>query len=774
MEKTLYSYELYSHPDKLLKEHLHNVKEIGLNVFQKENLKNILNEGILKSILLFHDFGKASIFFQDKLVNRKDHNVNLTYHSDISALACLLYLEKEGFTNIDFSLAFLAIKKHHGNFNDNLEDLFRINEDRKEYLEEILNNINFSEIERIYQNDLKMIGFKEYFKDKIQNLSIRKYRNEFLKNFNNNFDLYTRLNIYFSILVYSDKQDCIFNKDLINADKKEINDYYSVDNFKNEHFKEKENKINEIREKSYKEVESNICSDKKIFSINLPTGSGKTLTALNASLKLLEKDKSLERIIYCLPFTSIIDQNADIFQKVLKTTDNSILLKHHHLTELNYSTSFYKDEIFKDNQAENLIESWESKIIVTTFFQLLNTIFSGSNKLLKKFNKIQNSIIILDEVQSIPRKYWLLINRYFKYLTEIFNIKLILVTATMPMIFSEIENEIFELAKSKKDYFNFFNRICLDVTNIKDDKKINIADFCNAFYKEIIENETKSFLIILNTINSSLSIYKFLKEKELDLIYLSSNIIPKHRLERINEIKNSKNRCIVISTQVVEAGVDIDFDIVYRDLAPLDSIFQACGRCNRNGKKDNKGKVKIVRLVNEKGKEYSNFIYDSVNLSKTLNIFKSKEIINENEFFKISNLYFNEMKNVTETNTSSNIIFSMQKLNYKDAFYDKNSFRLIEDKFFAVSVFIEIDEESTQYLEEYNKLLKENKHSFDDNIKMKRLFNKMSQYIINVAANFLHNIDNDKIFIIKKDELNNYYSPSTGFIRSPSATDYFF
>lgn len=772
MEKELYSYKLYSHPDKLLKDHLLNVNDIGMRVYESEKVTNILNKEVLSAILLFHDIGKAGKDFQNKLLGTGIFHKQKSFHSDISAVLLLLYLEYKQLSIDELLLGFITIKRHHSNLNDSIEELLSIDEERKEYLKDVFESFDLGEVIEIYKDLIDTDFFSGTISDRIENFNTRRYRREVKNILTDNFDLYNKLNLYFSILVYSDKEDCIIKNKSLLLKKLVEPDFNAVNKYKTKNFGCTPNSmIDKVREKAYDEVEKNIDLSKRIYSINIPTGSGKTLTSLNCALKIMEKDKSIQRAIYCLPFTSVIDQNAEVFQNVFETDDSALLLKHHHLTELDYNSKYYKEEIFSDQESDYLIETWNSRIIVTTFYQLLNTMFSGANNLLKKYNRLSNSVIILDEIQSIPRKYWLLINNFFKYFAEKMNCYIILVTATMPLIFSETENEITELAISKKEYYQFFGRITLDVS--ESNNKIQVNDFSEKLLNEITETD-KSILIICNTIKSSILIYDYLKLHEVcNLSYISSNVIPIERLRIINELKDKSKRRILVSTQVIEAGVDISFDIVYRDMAPLDSIFQACGRCNRNGDKLEKGIVKVVRLINENGKDYSKIIYDEVILSKTEEVFKGKGIIYEKDFLELSGEYFLLTKKATSVETSFNIIESIKKMDYKKAFYDKYSFKLIDDSFNTLSCFIQYDDKSSELYNEYLSLLR-NERTFENNTKIKKIYREMSAYIINVPKKFLPEGNTDNLFVIDRDMLTQYYSSETGFKREDKAEDYIF
>lgn len=258
---------------------------------------------------------------------------------------------------------------------------------------------------------------------------------------------------------------------------------------------------------------------------------------MNARLK--EEKKIKAKIIYSLPFLSIIDQNYDVFEDVFKTVENAtpsedVLLKHHHLADIFYRTQ--DDEEFEGLKSLFLIEGWNSEIIVTTFVQFFHTIVSNKNRSLRKFHTIANSIVILDEVQSVPHKYWLLLKQIISGFAEYFNTYFIFVTATQPLIFDPENGEITELVKNKDKYFREFDRVKLEI-NLN---PMNLDEFKEIIESEVKEKPDKDFLFVFNTIKSSLNIYKHLKDLKLknsDYYYLSTNIVPKERLNRIKKIK---------------------------------------------------------------------------------------------------------------------------------------------------------------------------------------------------------------------------------------------
>jgi CRISPR-associated endonuclease/helicase Cas3 len=772
-----------SHPGKLLKTHLEGTLQNGMDIFKRNGIyKN--HENFINSVLLLHDLGKASSYFQDYIRGSKQVKDTLKRHAEISALWFYFYSKEVlNFSEKFCVFGYILIKCHHADFI-NFDDMCAASLSKDEIFQ-INNEIDYDELKFIYQDKLDSNFFKTTnFEKKYENytndggikrrLKIRKSLE--IKD-------YLFLNYFFSILLTADKSDAILNGNIEAIESKWPEN--AVDEYKKK-FLEDDNILTIVRNKAYLEAESNLKSNSRFFSLNLPTGAGKTLNVLNTALKL-KKKKNLNKIIYCLPFTSVIDQNAKVFEDVLNYNNiqpsSDLILKHHHLTELSYIRQFEdENKIYSSKDSEFYIEGWESELVVTTFFQVLHTFFSNKNKSLRKFHNLSNSIVILDEVQSIPLKYWELINTIFKYCAEEFNIYFILVTATMPLIFSEEKKEIEELAKSKKSYFDSLSRIKLNTDNLKE--KIHINDFNETALHDVQQNPEKSRLFIMNTVKSSFNLYNYLKEHipEENLVYLSSNIIPKERINKISDIKKNPQGRIIVSTQLVEAGVDIDVDVVYRDIAPLDSIFQACGRCNRNNKSSDISEVKLF-LITDDQKLYSSYIYDQVFIDSTLEVLKSKKEFHEKEFLNLSELYFQKIKERYKVEDSEKILENIGYLLFLNAFSKsakpKNKiFELIEP-FSTVSAFIEIDDEASAVYNSYQELLlSEFEDPFEKRLLLKDVYKKMSPYIINIPEQKAKNCGYDetlgKIWFITRPMVEELYNTETGFNRDKEIVDFIF
>ena len=583
--------EIYSHPDKKLEEHLLNVANNSKEVFQNLCIEdNKLYAEISFLVGLSHDFAKSTSYFQKYL---KDHQkTEKAYHSFLSAIfgyyVTCKYLDKNNISESNLPLiSYLSIKSHHGNLKDVYDgqnaEFTKIKEIPKyvdlqvEDLKKAYKSGDLDDLEKFYQK--YGIQISEFFEE-YENLKVEIKKK--LKKFSRQKDIenYLLVLLFFSVLIDSDKFDAS-KTDKFERRKIESN---IVDLYKNENLSQnKDTQINKLRNETYdlinKSVENINLDDDKIFSITLPTGSGKTLSAFSFALKLREKIEKqynfTPRIIYSLPFLSIIDQNEKVIKNILKNADykitSDIITRYDSTANMKYE----KDENTQldINKSEMLIEGWYSEIIITTFFQVFHTIFSNQNKSLRKLHNMANSIIILDEIQTIPVKYWQLLNQVLKKISEKYNVWFIFMSATQPAIYEE--NEIQPLIKDETKYSNILDRVNYNFNH----EPIEIDTFKENILEEIEKQKDKNIMIVLNTIDSSQQIYKHIQENLNDenttLYYLSTNIIPKQRKKRIDEIKNKDNtRKIIITTQLIEAGVDIDVDIIYRDFTVIDSLIQ--------------------------------------------------------------------------------------------------------------------------------------------------------------------------------------------------------
>ena len=334
-----------------------------------------------------------------------------------------------------------------------------------------------------------------------------------------------------------------------------------------------------------------------IFTLTVPTGGGKTLASLRFALLHAEKHK-LDRIIYVVPFTTIIDQNADDVRKILepKTVPySSIVLEHH--SNLTPDEESWRGKILSEN--------WSAPVIFTTSVQLLEALFSGGTRSVRRMHQLANSLIVFDEIQTLPIKCVHMFNNSINFLVETCGSSVVLCTATQPLL-----NKV-DVEKGSCN-FDEKSEIMLDVKKLFDDlNRVEILDHrkIGGFSDDEIAvcaieemKNSGSCLVITNTKKNALKIYKAISASTSELAYhLSTDICPAHRkdiLDKIRKKLEDKAPLICVSTQLIEAGVDVDFGAVIRCLAGIDSIAQAAGRCNRHGLRKT-GRVLILNNKDE-------------------------------------------------------------------------------------------------------------------------------------------------------------------------------
>ncbi len=306
-------------------------------------------------------------------------------------------------------------------------------------------------------------------------------------------------------------------------------------------------------------------ASKGLFRLTVPTGGGKTVSSLAFALRH-GKEHHMSRIIYVIPYTSIIEQNAKVFADILGK-DN--VLENHCNVEYNSGEELKLMELAAEN--------WDKPVIVTTNVQFFESLFSDRSSKCRKLHNIANSVIIFDEAQMLPGDYLKPCISVMEQLLWHYGCSIVLCTATQPALknlFSQ-EIEAAELCPRMEEQFAFFKRV-----SIKNSGKLSEEELIEKLKAE------EQALCILNTKKCTQRIYESVKDE--GVYHLSTSMYPAHRkrvLGEIGERLKKGERCVVVSTSLVEAGVDLDFQTVYRQLAGVDSMIQAAGRCNREGRR---------------------------------------------------------------------------------------------------------------------------------------------------------------------------------------------
>ena len=305
-----------------------------------------------------------------------------------------------------------------------------------------------------------------------------------------------------------------------------------------------------------------------LFQLTVPTGGGKTMASLAFALQHAVKNH-MDRVIYVIPYTSIIEQNAEVFRRILG--DGNVLENH-------YNIDYESSEELKPMQLA--AENWDKPVVMTTNVQFFESLFANKSSRCRKLHNMANSVIVFDEAQMLPTDYLKPCIAAIEELVSNFRSSIVLCTATQPALSPFFRNKIpvTELCPRVQEQFRFFERATYQ----------NIGTISENELIEKLEQEEQA-LCIVNTKKRAQRIYQ--KMKGEGVFHLSTTMYPKHRrrvLEKIKKTLKNGEKCILISTSLVEAGVDLDFSTVYRQLAGVDSIIQAAGRCNREGKREAK------------------------------------------------------------------------------------------------------------------------------------------------------------------------------------------
>ncbi len=337
--------------------------------------------------------------------------------------------------------------------------------------------------------------------------------------------------------------------------------------------------VNSLRQAVLHQCREKAKLPRQIFSLTVPTGGGKTLSSMAFALDHAVRH-GLRRVIYAIPFTSIIEQNAKVFQEIL---GDEQVLEHH----CNFKERDEPEEAAYNRRRGLAAENWDAPVVVTTNVQFFESLFSNKTSRCRKLHNIARSVIVLDEAQAIPTEYLEPCLAALRELVDHYGCSVVLCTATQPALDDKSNlrmalPRIQEIVDNPAKLYDNLRRVgvCF-IGRITDDELAGRLE------------EERQVLCIVSTKPQAKALFKQL-QKEEGVFHLSTNMYPQHRrrvLDSIRKRLEEKKSCRVVSTSLVEAGVDLDFPVVYRAMAGLDSIAQAAGRCNREGKMDALGKV---------------------------------------------------------------------------------------------------------------------------------------------------------------------------------------
>lgn len=550
---------------------------------------------------LLHDLGKAQMAFQDYIKNVSGYNDSKcedahleqvddtagTYkgkvvHSTAGAKYAIENIDK----NIGMILSYLIAGHHAG-----LADWYGNNKGSLKWrLENAKDELNAA-----------LVNAKGKLSDEIFQFNIKELENELIDFIKDNSEISKELHIWIRFLF-----SCLVDADFLDTEAF-MSGYASIEEAKKHQLRPVFPSLKELWDK-YQSYMCNLASkadqnllvnqerqrileaclsaaeiDKNLFSLTVPTGGGKTLASLGFALKhALRFNK--KRIIYAIPFTSIIEQNAAVFREVLG--ENAVLEHHSHL-----------DIAQNAENARNRLasENWDASVIVTTNVQFFESLFAVRPSHCRKIHNIADSVVILDEAQQIPLKFQKIITDMIRVLARDYGVTFVLCTATQPYLGKQIQaitgktrfqglENVYEIISNSDELAQRLRRV--DIHFPKNE--------CQRSWQDIAHEMSNydCVLAVVNTRRHARLLFEALPEDCLKL-HLSGNMCAAHRTEIIALVrlyldKYQKGELTqpfyLVSTQLIEAGVDVDFPVVYRAMAGLDSIIQSAGRCNREGK----------------------------------------------------------------------------------------------------------------------------------------------------------------------------------------------
>lgn len=746
-------------------------------------------KSLIEDICRYHDLGKYSEYFQTYLLTTNKVNSFLKAHARFGSYAIFQKYHEKNLL-IALFLYFIVVN-HHLNLGDIKQNEF------SEKVESESNGEYFS------KQKLTMIGFLNVMKSELGDENLDKFieipdGKLFYKTMKQiikepNIQNYFLINYLFSLLIEADKLDAsdtkFYNRVQIPThlvdnyrplSSIQLSDNQDISNFSQNELRS----YGRLRVNQY--LERPDWQKNNLFTLTAPTGLGKTLMALDFGLKLREKIRQTEnreaQIIYALPFINIIEQSFKVYEEVFENEQSVNLLAHYQYADALEQTT--RDETSNYNQKMMTLDTWQCDIVITTFVQFLQTLIGNRNKLLKKYNHYAGAIIILDEVQTIRLGQLPLIGASLFYLSKFLNARVILMTATKPKIFELANQEILknegeeaksiELLPDYKEIFKCFKRTKI-VSLIHEKLEVETKFIEDVFLQKW--NEEQSCIIVCNTVNRSLNVYSLVFEQcnvsVNPVYYLSTNIIPARRQSIIDNIKSDLAlglKPILVSTQCVEAGVDLDFDMGFRDLGPMDSIIQVAGRINRNNNLDKKYSPLYIVDFGDCEK-----VYDAVTQQQARLILEQNNEILEDNYLEVIEEYFSNVAGHKSFADSRNIFNAMKTLKY-DSVNPKtdiavSSFKVIDEKP-TLSVFIEVDEIATNAMEMFSKMIRK-EISYEAFSFYKKTFH---QHIISIPeyidkAKDLKQINNqfslcEGVYFVPNRELSDFYDSTTGFIRT--------
>ncbi|MFQ3599314.1 MAG: CRISPR-associated helicase Cas3' [Chloroherpetonaceae bacterium] len=785
-----------SHPNKLLFNHLKGVAE---------KAKRNTPSKAIELACLFHDLGKINPNFQNKLNGKKTGYDN---HAYLSAFAWLLFCQKNaeyikqnfGGDIVQVFSVTAIVARHHSDLPD-MEKGFFANDSSKNMLEYILSKPELP-ISKFFQNIISHQPFSFAISEQ-ESETIIGYQYKFSKVFEkveNPLEFFHDTQFGFACLIEADKRDAsdneVYQRQLKGKKLLESFDKCLKNKFDEYQQKSKEGnaRLNalrtEIRNEAIRSLNEKLDKGERIFTLTAPTGSGKTMILFSLANEIIKRNPSHD-VLYTLPFLSITEQVETVAKEVFS---EELVLRIDSKSENKEIQRLLEESDNNPEKLQELLwrvfseETFDHPFIITTFVRFFETLVSNKNSELLKLPNFSKRIFLIDEVQTLPPRLYIFFAALLDEFCRRYDSFAVLSTATMP--FLEIENKTDSgkrAAKLFKNYPEFGaarERELLDADKYFADEVFNRYSIQRLVQDNFtiddlavhIRNQSESCLVVLNTIQDTKDLFEKFSDNTDEYLLLNTHFHLEDRKAKIETCKEklrNGERVVLISTQLIEAGVDIDFPVLYRDLCPLPSLIQSAGRCNRNGS-ENKGKVYFFELRKE-GKLRAEWIYrDSV--GKEFLEFCKKEIvgeISEKDLFQIQKKFFEKIGKglIIGLHFQSNVKdqkIEMVECIEKARFETLGQFKLIDEKEFGEEhqFYVPKDENDDNFeqlieiqetIQTKSDRKKEFSHFKELKVRLELHLRKMSERIVKVRLKKSETapLSDKEVFGIKKLTQNN-------------------
>lgn len=778
----------------------YNIEEELLREYSKESMSLFYN--MMQNVITFHDFGKMNPNFQMEKMDHKEKMESIEFlyhqskHSMISAVWYLNYyyphisnLSKHEQTRMMILLHMNAyiIAKHHSDLDSFERFVNNFDLDKEGYyvvnalisVSNKLNKSGFQLKQNIIFNNLKKV------------LTVMKDSNGENEKYSLSTTLYTYERLLYSILIASDYyatteymndmevtyfgEFTILQNFIVKYENNElykgIREYQKSHRGEDREFKHIDS-INVLRNEIFLEAEENLLKniENNIFFLEAPTGSGKSNIALNLSMQLLKNDQKLQRIYYVYPFNTLVEQNVDTLTEIF----GEELMRG--VTIINSITPIKQEDLEEDNEemyAKDMLnrQFLNYPFILTTSVSLFDTLFQCRQTSLFAFHQLANSIIVLDEIQSYRNCIWAEIITFLNRYAKILNIKVIIMSATLPNLgaFLSRSEGLINLIEKPDIYFEhpyFKERVQLNYELLNSDNVLIDLEDKVIHYAKL----KKKILIEFISKKSASCFYEVLMDDKrlgniscpIEYISGDDNVLERKRiLRKIKSDTIKTTGCIVVATQVIEAGVDIDMEIGFKDISKLDSEEQFIGRINRSYRNKEQGIIYFFDY-NEANRLYKEDVRS--NAQFTVKNIEMRTILAEKNY----RVYYEAIIEVVKKNYNNvKNQYNLDEFYYKDVanleFVEvAERMKLIEEDKGLISVFlnrtIRADEGSLNGLQlwrEYESLLKNHSYSFSKKkIELSKIYSKMQYFIYQIrpANGFTANGQIGELYFIENGE----------------------